>query len=124
MIRKPAVRRERSRMRRKKHIHKIIKGTALCPRLVVFRSNHHMYAQLVDDDAGKTISGVSSRMPGLFEELKGKKPAEKARRVGEAVAAKAKEKEIERVVFDRNGFLYHGRMKALAEGARAAGLKF
>ncbi len=124
MIQKPGVRREQARMRRKKHIHKVVKGTAQCPRLVVYRSNRHIFAQLVDDGAGKTISGVSSRMPGLYEELKGKKPVEKARRVGEAVAAKAKEKDIERVVFDRNGFLYHGRVRALAESARAAGLKF
>ena len=124
MFLKSALRRKRAHERRKKHIRKIVNGTAQRPRLVVSRSNHHIYAQLVDDETGHTLTGVSSLTPVLREELKGKAPLEKARRVGEAVAQKAKEKNIERAVFDRNGFLYHGRVQAVAEGARKAGLRF
>ena len=93
------------------------------PRLVVFRSAKHIYAQLVDPQDGKTIGSVSTQQ----EALKGGGSTgnvEAAKRVGAAVAALAAEKQIERVVFNRNGFLYHGRVKALAEAAREAGLKF
>jgi len=124
MIHKSTLQRERARLRRRKHIHKIVRGTAERPRLVVFRSNRHVYVQLIDDDTGRTLSGVSSLAPQLRQEVQGKKPLEVARRIGQAVAQRAKEKRIETVVFDRNGFLYHGRVRAVAEGAREAGLKF
>ncbi len=124
MIQKAILHRKRARERRRKHIHKVVRGTAERPRLVVYRSNRHMYAQLVDDDTGRTLTGVSSLMPQLREEVRGRKPLEVAKRIGEAIAQNAREKQIESVVFDRNGFLYHGRVRALAEGARAAGLKF
>lgn len=124
MLLKPALRRKQARKRRKKHIRKVVNGTAQRPRLVVYRSNHHIYAQLVDDESGHTLTGVSSLAPWLREELRGKAPLEKARRVGEAMAQRAKENDIGRVVFDRNGFLFHGRVRAVAEGARGAGLKF
>jgi large subunit ribosomal protein L18 len=124
MIQKAIFHRKRARERRRKHIHKVVRGTAERPRLVVYRSNRHMYAQLVDDDTGHTLTGVSSLMPQLREEVRGRKPLEVAKRIGEAIAQNAREKQIESVVFDRNGFLYHGRVRALAEGARAAGLKF
>ena len=112
------------RARRKKHIHKIVFGTPECPRLVIFRSLHQVYAQLVDDVNRKTITGVSSLSPGLKEKAAGKKPSEVGALVGEACARKALEKSIQRVVFDRNGFPYHGRVKAVADGARKAGLQF
>jgi large subunit ribosomal protein L18 len=111
-------------MRRKKHIRKVVHGTAERPRMVIFRSLHHVYAQLVDDIEGRTLLGVSSLSPDIRPKLTGKNRSEIAKLVGAACAEKAKEKQIETVVFDRNGFPYHGRVKAVAEGARAAGLKF
>jgi large subunit ribosomal protein L18 len=100
-------------------------GTAERPRLTVFRSLNHMYAQLVDDLAGRTILTVSSLDKDVAPNLgsvKGKIAASKA--VGKQLAAKAKEKGIERVCFDRSGYLYHGRVKAVADGAREGGLNF
>ena len=124
MLQKAVLRRKLAHERRKKHIRKIVSGTAQRARLVVHRTNRHIYAQLVDDVSERTLSGVSSLTPALRKELKGKSPLEQAKRIGEAVAQKAKDIQIENVVFDRNGFLYHGRVKAVAEAARAAGLKF
>jgi large subunit ribosomal protein L18 len=114
----------RSRIRRKKHIRKIVHGTPERPRLVVFRSSNHVYLQLVDDVAGRTLTGVSSLSPELRERVAKLKPAEVSMAVGEACAKKALEKNIQQVVFDRNGFPYHGRVKAVAEGARKGGLQF
>jgi len=93
-------------------------------RLTIYRSARHIYAQLVDPVSGRTIAGVSSLSPSLRagESEAGKK--EQARRVGKAIAELARERRIEEVVFNRNGFLYHGRVKALAEAAREAGLRF
>jgi large subunit ribosomal protein L18 len=93
------------------------------PRLVVFRTARHIYAQLVDPGDGRTLGSVSTRSESLRGEGASGNVAA-AKRVGAAVAALAREKQIERVVFNRNGFLYHGRVKALAEAAREAGLKF
>ncbi|MDH3213518.1 MAG: 50S ribosomal protein L18 [Myxococcales bacterium] len=93
-------------------------------RLTVFRSSKHIYAQLVDAETGRTIGAVSSRSEKVAGGLSSTGNIEAARRVGEAVAELAREKQIERVVFDRNGFLFHGRVKALAEAAREAGLRF
>ncbi|GAB7080102.1 50S ribosomal protein L18 [Megalodesulfovibrio paquesii] len=105
------------RLKRKMRIRKKINGTPERPRLVVFRSNKSIYAQLVDDLAGKTIAAASSiKMTSLTKDV--------ATEVGKEVARKAKELGIEKVVFDRNGYLYHGRVKALADGAREAGLVF
>ena len=98
-------------------------GSSERPRLTVFRSNNEIYAQLIDDVSGKTIISSSSSEKAL-PKGKGKSKVEKAKSVGEAIAKKAVEKGIKDVVFDRNGFLYHGRVKALADGAREAGLKF
>lgn len=114
----------KGRLRRKKHIRKIVSGTAVRPRLVVFRSERQIYLQLVDDDAGVTLTGVSSLTPDLRDSLKGKKPLVVCQLVGEACARKALEKNISQVVFDRNGFRYHGRVKAVADGARKGGLQF
>jgi large subunit ribosomal protein L18 len=91
-------------------------------QLMVFRSSKHIYAQLVDPVDGRTIGAVSSRSKGMLEGKGGN--VEAARRVGKAVADLAREKQIEEVVFNRNGFLYHGRVKALAEAARESGLRF
>ncbi len=102
-----------------------IRGTGERPRLTIYRSLHHVYAQLVDDATARTIASTSTLSPDLREELKsvkGKK--EVAKRVGMAIAKKAQEKNIKHVVFDRNGYMYHGVVKSLADGAREAGLKF
>jgi large subunit ribosomal protein L18 len=112
-----------ARMRRKQRIRKKIFGTALRPRLVVFRSNAYIYAQIIDDAVGKTLVAESS-----LALSKGVGPMklnrDTAALVGRALAAKAKERQIEQVIFDRNGYLYHGRVKALADGAREGGLQF
>lgn len=106
----------RSRIRRK------ISGTQSRPRLSVFRSNCEIYAQIIDDTSGITLVSASSREKS-FQDLKVNK-TEKAKMVGKLVAEKAKESNIEAVVFDRGGYLYHGRIKSLAESARENGLKF
>ncbi len=114
---------EQARRRRKVRIRKKLSGVAERPRLVVYRSNRHIYAQLVDDVAGQTLASASTlALSKDGEALKLDK--ESAARVGREVAHRAKERGIEAVVFDRNGYLYHGRIKALADGAREAGLKF
>lgn len=109
------------RQRIKHRIRKIIFGTAEKPRLSVFRSNKEIYAQLIDDNAGVTLAAVSSRDKEI--EATGSK-TDIAKTVGKAIAEKAKSAGVETVAFDRNGFLYHGRVKALADAAREAGLKF
>ncbi|MFW2377686.1 MAG: 50S ribosomal protein L18 [Cellulophaga baltica] len=109
------------RQRIKHRIRKIIFGTAAQPRLSVFRSNKEIYAQLVDDNAGTTLVSVSSRDKDI--ETAGSK-LDVAKVVGKSIAEKANKAGIETVAFDRNGFLYHGRVKALADAAREAGLKF
>ncbi len=109
-----------ARARRKRRIRGRIEGTAERPRVSVFRSNKAIYAQLVDDAEARTLAAVRS---GEVEG-KGLKKAEVAKKVGELLAQRAKDKGIERVVFDRSGYLYHGRVKALAEGAREGGLVF
>ena len=103
-------------------IRRIIKGTADSPRLAVFRSNKQIYVQLIDDVNGNTIVAASSKEKSI-EEKKGTK-IEKAKLVGALIAEKAKEAGISAVKFDRGGFIYHGRVKALAEAARETGLKF
>lgn len=111
------------RIRRKKHIRKIVQGTADRPRMVVFRSLKQIYVQLVDDVSGRTLAGISSLSPDVRDQVAGKKPIEVGKLVGEACAKKALERNIAKVVFDRNGFPYHGRVKAVAEGARKGGLQ-
>jgi len=112
-------------VRRKKHVAKKLFGTPECPRLVVYRSNRHIYAQLVDDINRRTITGCSTLTPDLAVELKGiTGKLEEAKRVGKRIAALAKDNGVEKVAYDRNGRKYHGRVKALADGAREGGLKF
>ena len=110
-----------ARERRHRRIRGKVTGTAERPRLAVFRSNRGIFAQLIDDETGRTIAGAS--WLGLAKSFKGDK-TEQAAEVGKAIAAAAKKAGIERVVFDRGGYLYHGRVKALAEGAREGGLTF
>lgn len=113
------------RERIKKHIRKKISGSPEYPRLAVFRSNKSIYAQVVDDTANRTLFTVSSLSKSLSKEIeKVKGKVEIAHIVGKALGEEAKKRKIERVVFDRSGYLYHGRVKALADGAREAGLNF
>ncbi len=117
--------RSTARFRRKRRIRKKISGTSSRPRLAVFRSARHIYAQLIDDEKGVTLaaaSTVSREISQRIADVKGK--TETAKIVGLAIAEAAKEKGIEQVAFDRGGYLYHGRVKALAEGAREGGLRF
>ncbi len=116
--------REEARQRRKTRIRKKIFGTEDRPRLSVFRSAKHIYAQLVVDATGSTILAASSLSPELKGEIGDLKKSDAARKVGQLIGLKAVQKNIRKVVFDRNGFLYHGRIKALAEGARESGLEF
>jgi len=104
----------------KRGIRKKISGTGQRPRLTVFRSNKHIYAQLVDDLSGHTLASAGSNM----KDISGESRTEVSKAVGEKLAENAKEAGLEQVVFDRNGYRYHGRVKALAEGAREGGLKF
>jgi large subunit ribosomal protein L18 len=109
------------RKRRHRRIRAKISGTKERPRLCVFRSNKHTYAQLIDDEKGHTIVSASDlELKGVEKMTK----VQKAKEVGKLIAKKAKEKNIEKIVFDRAGYKYHGRVKALAEGAREGGLKF
>ena len=115
------------RNRRRKRIRKAVRGSQARPRLAVYRSSKHIYAQIIDDDAGATLAAASSRLgdlPAPEEDagLSGKKA--QAWGVGQLVANKAKEAGVSSVIFDRGGFLYHGRIAALADGARAGGLEF
>lgn len=117
MINKP----DKNKLRQKRHarIRNKISGTAECPRLSVFRSNAHIYAQVIDDVAGVTLASASC-IDGKFEGSK----VEQAAAVGKVVAERSLERGIKKVVFDRSGYVYHGRVKALAEAAREAGLEF
>ena len=110
-----------ARLKRHKRVRAKISGTAECPRLNVFRSLQHIYAQLIDDVAGVTLAAASTTEKD-FTEYGGNKEA--AHKVGETLAKRAAEKGIEKCVFDRNGYIYHGRVAELADGARAGGLKF
>lgn len=115
----------KARLRRKMRIRKRLRGTEQRPRLSVFRSARHIYAQIIDDERGHTLVSACSLHPEVKERLseaQGKKGVAKV--VGQLLAERAKAKGIEQVAFDRNGYKYHGRVKALADGAREGGLKF
>ncbi len=117
-----AVNKQQRREKIKLKLRKTIKGSASAPRLSVYRSNSEIYAQLIDDKGGKTLLAVGS-VEKTIQSVKVNK-SEKAKLVGKMIAEKAVANGITSVVFDRNGFLYHGRIKSLAEGAREGGLKF
>jgi large subunit ribosomal protein L18 len=108
------------RLKRRRRVRAKIHGTAERPRISVFRSNRGVFAQLIDDESGRTIASVSWTEP----ELRGLKRMEQGKRVGELIAERAKAAGIERAVFDRGGYQFHGRVRALAEGAREGGLSF
>ena len=113
-----------ARIRRKERVRKKLLGTDARPRVCVFRSNKHIYAQFISDDRGVTLAAVSTLSHDLAEATKKGKGVEVAKQLGLAVAKLCKGKNITRVVFDRNGFLFHGRVKAVADGAREGGLEF
>jgi large subunit ribosomal protein L18 len=110
------------RARRHRRVRKKVTGTAERPRLSVFRSNRHIYAQIIDDASGATLVSASTMEKDL--QLAGKNKTEAAAEVGRAIAGRAREKGVDRVIFERGGNLYHGRVKALAEAAREGGLVF
>jgi large subunit ribosomal protein L18 len=108
------------RLKRRRRVRAKVRGTAERPRISVFRSNRGIFAQLIDDDAGRTLAAVS----WTEADLRGLKPTEQASRAGALLAERAKAAGVETAVFDRGGYRYHGRVKALAEGAREGGLTF
>ena len=116
--------REQKRIRRHIRVRKHVAGTSDRPRVSVFRSLSQIYAQVIDDTTGRTLVAVSTVDKDLREKIGKMKKAEQAKEVGKVLAERAQSKGIKQVVFDRNGFLYHGRVKALAEAAREGGLKF
>jgi large subunit ribosomal protein L18 len=116
--------RSEARQRRHRHVRKKLAGTPDVPRLNVFRSLAEIYSQIIDDEAGRTLVSASSVDHELRNQVTGMKKSEQARLVGKTLAARAKEKGISKVVFDRGGYRYIGRVKALADGAREGGLEF
>lgn len=117
---------DKNKLRKKRHlrVRKKLFGTSERPRLNVFRSSSHIYAQVIDDLAGATLVSASTLDPEFKGQISNGGNIEAAKKVGEMIAKKAKEKGIEQVVFDRGGYLYHGRIKALADAARESGLEF
>ncbi len=113
-----------ARLRRHKRVRAKVKGTGSSPRLCVFRSPNHIYAQVIDDSLGHTLTQASTLAPEIKDKAVGKAKRGKAELVGSLIAERALGKGITQVVFDRGGYKYHGRVKALAEAAREAGLKF
>jgi large subunit ribosomal protein L18 len=113
-----------ARIRRHQRVRKRISGTAQRPRLAVFRSLSHIYAQVIDDVSRQTLAAASDVEPGLQAQIAGRKKTDVATLIGGVVAERAKQKGVDAVVFDRGGFPFHGRVKALAEAARSGGLKF
>jgi large subunit ribosomal protein L18 len=113
-----------ARIRRHHRVRKHLRGTATRPRLNVFRSSLHIYAQVIDDDQGHTLASASTLDPEVRGQVEGKNKTEAARQVGAMVARRAREAGVTTVIFDRGGWKYHGRVKALADGAREGGLEF
>jgi len=113
-----------ARIRRHKRVRKKVSGTPERPRLCVFRSLRHIYAQIIDDEHGVTLAAASTLSPEIRDKIKTGGNIEAAKLVGQLIAKKALEKGIKKVVFDRGGYKYHGRVKALADAAREAGLEF
>jgi large subunit ribosomal protein L18 len=120
----PEIDRRVARLRRHERVRKHVSGTSGRPRLNVFRSLSHIYAQVIDDSQGHTLVSASTIEPELAEKLQGKSKTEQSRTVGRVLAERALEAGIKAVVFDRGGYKYHGRVKALAEEARKGGLEF
>ena len=116
--------RAQARLKRKERVRRKVHGTGERPRLCIFRSAKHIYAQIIEDTTGRTLAAASTVAPATVEGVEYTGNVEAAKAVGAAIAKKALEQNIQQVVFDRNGFLYHGRVKALADAAREAGLAF
>ncbi|HEX4835566.1 MAG TPA: 50S ribosomal protein L18 [bacterium] len=116
--------RNEARQRRHLRIRKSLVGTPERPRLCVFRSSIHIYAQLIDDRAGRTLAAASTLDPEIRERAASAKKADAGKMVGQLIARLAQERGVRRVVFDRGGYVYHGRVRALADGAREGGLEF
>ena len=116
--------RHSARVKRHRRVRKHVSGTAERPRLAMYRSLHHISVQLVDDTAGRTLAAASTTEAELRASLQGGPTLSAATAVGKAIAARARERGIESVIFDRGGYLYHGRVRALAEAAREGGLRF
>mmetsp|Transcript_9768 Transcript_9768/g.17828 ORF Transcript_9768/g.17828 Transcript_9768/m.17828 type:complete len:220 (-) Transcript_9768:390-1049(-) len=112
------------RVRRKLHIRKKVEGTPERPRLTIFRSNNHMYGQIIDDSIGHTIASAGTVEKDVKAQVADKTPKEAAEMIGKLLGERAKAKGVEKIVFDRNGYKYHGRVAAVADGAREAGLVF
>lgn len=112
------------RVKRHARVRRKVSGTTARPRLAVFRSVNHIYAQVIDDSQGKTLAAASTVEPELRKALKSGGNVDAAKAVGKLVGERAKERGVEQVVFDRGGFMYHGRVQGLAEAAREAGLQF
>ena len=112
------------RLRRQKSVRRTVRGTSERPRLCVFRSNNQMYCQVIDDTTGTTRLALSTLHKQVKDLIAGKKPVEQAKILGSEIAKLCVEKKIDKVSFDRNGFIYHGRIEAVAEGAREGGLNF
>jgi large subunit ribosomal protein L18 len=120
----PEVNRRVARLRRHRRVRKYVVGTSEQPRLNVFRSSRHIYAQVIDDSEGHTLVSASTIDPEVEKELQGLTKTEQARVVGKVLAERAVDRGIKQVVFDRGGYKYHGRVKALADAARESGLEF
>jgi len=121
---KAIVKKRLQRNRRRRHVRRKVSGTADRPRLTVFRSHKNMYAQIIDDTVGRTLVAVSTMEKSSRQALAGGGNRQAAKMIGQALAAKAAEAGIKKVVFDRNGYAFHGRVKELADGARDGGLEF
>ncbi|HUN59709.1 MAG TPA: 50S ribosomal protein L18 [Candidatus Binataceae bacterium] len=119
-----ALERSQKRDLRRGRVRRKVRGSDERPRLSVYRSLHHLYVQVISDESGATLVSASTAAKGLRDGLSSRRNVAAAKAIGKAIAERCREKGIEQVVFDRNGFLYHGRVKALAEAAREAGLKF
>lgn len=115
---------QRQRLRRRRHVRNKVRGTAERPRLSVFRSSKHIYVQIIDDEQGATLAAVSTQSKEIASSTPYGGNIKAAQEVGKAIAEAAKAKGIEKVAFDRGHYKYHGRIKALADAAREAGLKF
>ena len=116
--------RAEKRALRRQRVRRIVRGTETRPRLSVYRSLQHIYAQVISDVSGRTLMSASTQGQGVTQEIKSKRGVDAAKAVGKVIAEKCLAGGIQSVIFDRNGFLYHGRVKALADAAREAGLKF
>jgi large subunit ribosomal protein L18 len=119
-----AVERSEKRKLRQGRVRRKVRGTNECPRLSVFRSLQHIYVQVISDESGQTLASASTTVKDLREGSASRRNVAAAKAVGKAIAERCREHGISHVVFDRNGFLYHGRVKALADAAREAGLRF